>query len=42
MAQVLLHMHFSNKTKRLFCFAHNDYEIPKNVTIIEVAYDRTL
>lgn len=40
MAQLQLQMHFSNKAMGLFCVAHNDYEVTKRVTIIEVVYDK--
>lgn len=42
MAQVQLQMHFSNKTKALFCVAHSDFETTKKVTILAVEYDRQL
>ncbi|XP_026741056.1 uncharacterized protein LOC113503360 [Trichoplusia ni] len=40
MAQVQLQMHFSNKTKALFCVAQSDFEESKKVHIIEVHYDK--
>lgn len=41
-AQVQLQMHFSNKSKALFCVAHTDFEQSKNVTIVEVDYDQEM
>lgn len=40
MAQVQLQMHFSNKAKALFCVAHSDYETTKEISIIEVDYNK--
>lgn len=42
MAQVQMQMHLSNKTKTLFCVAHSDFELTKNVTILEVKQDEEL
>ncbi|XP_037977958.2 uncharacterized protein LOC119691090 isoform X1 [Plutella xylostella] len=40
MAQVQIQMHFSKKAKALFCVAHYDFEKSKNVTIVEIDYDK--
>lgn len=43
MAQVQLQVHFSHKTKALFCVAQSDFEESKKVYIIEVdMYDKEL
>lgn len=39
LAQVQLQMHFSNKTKALFCVADSDFETNRKVSIIEVEHD---
>ncbi|XP_075986122.1 uncharacterized protein LOC142983144 [Anticarsia gemmatalis] len=42
MAQVQLQMHFANKNKGLFCVADTNFEESKNVTIVEVDYDKEM
>ncbi|KAF9808195.1 hypothetical protein SFRURICE_017347 [Spodoptera frugiperda] len=42
MAQVQLQMHLSQKNKALFCVAHTDFEKSKNVTIVEVDYNKEM
>lgn len=41
MAQIQMQMYFSDKRKSIFCIAHPDFEITKDVKIVYVDYDET-